>query len=520
MSVKEFIKRYAEVTLVLAAAGSFWIAGSQLDIFEWFHQFSRAHEGYEVDEIVWGILCFGVASGFFAYRYQEKQRREIERRIQAEDDLEWLSKHDSLTRLPNRRFLQKVLDSKPCDDFIEKHARFGVLAFDLNGFKKANDLLGHKAGDAILKQVSRRIQSADGVNLAFRLGGDEFLAFVDFPTREDPVAFASDIAKVITRPIDIDGSMQFVGVSIGLCILKEDAENLTDAIHFADLAMYHAKRSRTAQVARYEPNMLSTNMERAQLEKDLISAISANEIKPHYQPLIDLDTGEITGFEALARWYRKGHGFVPPLEFIAVAEELGLITELSDHLLRTACLDAKKWPNHVALSFNISPLQLADPQLGLRILKLLNEVDFPASRLELEITESALVNELDTATEIIRQMHQLGIRISLDDFGTGYSNLSQLSQLEFNKIKIDRSFIDSFQRDDKRMTIVKSMLALGSSLGMEMTAEGVENGAQLDKLRELGCNRGQGYYLGTPADSDDTLRLLTSHSAQHVTKAG
>ncbi|SFN79099.1 diguanylate cyclase (GGDEF) domain-containing protein [Cohaesibacter marisflavi] len=513
MSVVAFGKKYLELGIVMSIAAMFWLVGASYDVFEVFNSYSRSHESYEVDELVWAILCFGNAGLFYMLRYQLQKNKEIKRRIRAEDDLEWLSKHDSLTRLPNRRYLQKLMDDNCCEAYTAKFKRFGLLSLDLNDFKKANDLLGHKAGDTVLKEISERIMNAKGVELAFRLGGDEFLAFTNIPSNTDPVVFADEIARQLVRPIEVDGTTQIVGVSVGLSILGEDADTLSDAIHFADLAMYSAKRSRTKRVARFEPEMLITNMERAQLEKDLLNAIANNEIKPFYQPLVDLETGEISGFEALARWNRKGHGFVPPTEFIRIAEEIGVITELSDHLLRVACLDAQKWPDTVSLSFNISPLQLSDPHLGLRILKLLNEVDFPPHRLELEITETALINELDTATEIIYQMHQLGIRISLDDFGTGYSNLSQLSHLDFNKIKIDRSFIDSFQTDEKRMTIVKSMLALGSSLGMETTAEGVETSNQLAALIELGCSRGQGYYLGTPASSEETLKLLeTPHS--------
>lgn len=514
MSVLAFAKKHFELGIVLCTAAVFWLLGAANDIFELFHTYSRAHEAYELDEAVWAIMCFGSACLFYALRYQLQKNKEIKRRIQAEDELEWLSKHDSLTRLPNRRYLQKLKDDSCYENFVSKFKRFGLLSFDLNDFKKANDLLGHKAGDVILKTISERIMSAKGVELAFRLGGDEFLAFTNIPSSADPVAFAEDIAQQIVRPIDIDGSTQIVGVSVGLSILGEDADTLSDAIHFADLAMYAAKRSRTQRVARFEPEMLITNIERARLEKDLLDAIANNEIMPFYQPLVELESGKISGFEALARWDRRGHGYVPPDEFIKLAEDIGVITELSDHLLRVACLDAKKWPSHVSLSFNISPLQLSDPHLGLRILKLLNEVDFPPQRLELEITETALINELDTATEIIYQMHQLGVRISLDDFGTGYSNLSQLSHLDFNKIKIDRSFIDSFQTDEKRMTIVKSMLALGSSLGMETTAEGVETSNQLAALIELGCSRGQGYYLGTPASSEETLKLFETPLSQ------
>ena len=508
MSVVAFAKKYLELGIIMSAAAVLWFIGAQADIFERFHAYSRAHEDYELDELLWAILCFGLAGLFYALHYQLQKNKEIERRVKAEDDLDWLSKHDSLTRLPNRRYLQKLMADSGCENFATGFKRFGILSLDLNDFKKANDLLGHKAGDEVLKEVAKRILASKGIELAFRLGGDEFLAFAAFPDHKDPVEFAAEIAEALIRPIDIDGSTQIIGVSIGLSILGEEADTLSDAIHFADLAMYAAKRSRTGHVARFEAGMLVSNLERAQLEKDLLNALANNEIKPHYQPLVELGTGEITGFEALARWNRKGHGFVPPTEFIRIAEDIGVITELSDHLLRVACLDAKKWPDSVSLSFNISPLQLSDRHLGLRILKLLNEVDFPPSRLEVEITETALINELDTATDIICQLHDLGIRISLDDFGTGYSNLSHLSQLDFNKIKIDRSFIESFQSDEKRMTIVKSMLALGSSLGMETTAEGVETNKQLSALIEMGCSRGQGYYLGTPADIDETLKLL------------
>lgn len=503
---------HLEPVLVSLLAVVVWIFGEQHDAFETLVDFMENHESWELDELFLAVVVFGIAGAFNYYRHLIKQQRDAQRRARAESDLDWLSRHDSLTGLPNRHYLKSFIDKTELVSQKDKMAHsYGLMALDLDGFKKINDLMGHAGGDRLLKQVAERISDHDAVKLAFRLGGDEFLAVVNLDQSPNLDAIAEALQNSLLKPIVIDGITNHIGVSIGLARFPQDGANLTEAINGADLAMYHAKRSGKNCIATFTSDMLAMKIERSKFEQDLLAAMARNEIKPYYQPLFDLKTGELSGFEALARWNRAGHGFVSPETFIALAEDMGLITELSDQLLLQACKDAKTWPADLTLSFNLSPLQLSDRLVGLRILSVLGEAGLPPHRLEVEITESSLVIDMETASFVLKSLHNAGVRIALDDFGTGYSNLSQLSHLYFDRIKIDRSFIASVNKDEKQMRIVKTILSLGEGLGLHTTAEGIEEMEQMSILQELGCDCGQGYHLGRPVDAAETADFIIEH---------
>lgn len=500
-----------EPTLIFVLAVIIWMIGAEYDAFEMLVEFMEDHESWELDELFLAVIMLGFAGFFNAYRYYSSRRKEIERRLQAESDLDWLSRHDSLTGLPNRHYLKQFIERADHSAKEDSGRKYGLISIDLDGFKKANDLLGHAGGDKLLKEVAERITSNKAVKMAFRLGGDEFLAIVSLKQTTTLDEIARQLHRDISQPILIDGITNHIGASIGLARYPEDGDKLKDAIHYSDLALYSAKRSGKNNIASFETSMLALSIERSKLEQDLLAAMANDEIKPHYQPLIDLKTGKLRGFEALARWNRNGQGFVPPDKFISVAEDIGVITELADKLLLQACHDAKTWPDDLTLSFNLSPVQLSDRLVGLRVISTLAKAAFPPQRLEVEITESSLVQDMDTASAILKGLHNAGIRIALDDFGTGYSNLSQLSQLKFDRIKIDRCFISNFETDEKQMRIVKAILSLGEGLGLHTTAEGIEKMEQLSILKELGCQFGQGYHLGRPVDAEQTARFIDEH---------
>ncbi|WP_172891548.1 bifunctional diguanylate cyclase/phosphodiesterase [Cohaesibacter sp. ES.047] len=476
-------------------------------MYEWFHQWSRPYDAYEIDEAILLLFLLGTAGHAYALRSEMRKKQEIKRRISAEEELNWLSKHDSLTGLPNRRYLQEVIQGYT----DEAGGHVGVLSIDLDGFKKANDLLGHAGGDIVLIEVAKRLSSFAPLKHVFRLGGDEFVGLVDLSGGYDLMEVAETLRDTLSQPVKCEGVVHAIGASMGVACYPDDSKTFDDVIHFADLAMYAIKRMGDETVMRFNAGMLAANDERAKIEKDLQKALDDGEIRPHYQPLIDLTSNEVYGFEALARWERPGHGNVSPEHFIRVAEDMGIITRLSEELLRLACIDAMEWPNDIILSFNLSPVQLKDPLLGLRIVKIINQVGFPSHRLELEITESALVQDVEHASEIVSQLRSIGVKLSLDDFGTGYSSLSQLSQLDFDRLKVDQSFISNFKDNEKQMAIVKTILLLSESLGLSTTAEGIENREQLAILKELGCGCGQGYLLGRPVDSASALDLVAQH---------
>nr|WP_321445949.1 EAL domain-containing protein [uncultured Cohaesibacter sp.] len=510
--------KHLEPVLIFILAILAWRIGSHYDGFEVLVNYVNTHESWELDELLLAVAMLGLAGAFNYYRYLTKQRMEAQRRVRAESDLDWLSHHDSLTGLPNRHYLKSFVETSDRGFSKQKgkdpDTAYGLIAMDLDGFKKVNDLLGHAGGDRLLCQIAERITAHDAVQLAFRLGGDEFLAVIDLNKTPDIESIAGDLRQSLLAPILIDGITNHIGVSMGLARFPHDSSDLTGAINNADIAMYHAKRSGKNGIASFEPEMLELKIERSKLEQDLLAALARNEIKPYYQPLFDLKSGDLRGFEALARWNRAGHGYVPPSKFIPLAEDMGVITELSDKLLLQASRDAKAWPADLTLSFNLSPLQLSDRLVGLRILSVLCETGLPPHRLEVEVTESSLIIDMELASEVIESLHKAGVRIALDDFGTGYSNLSQLTNLYFDRIKIDRSFISSIKTDEKQMRIVKTILSLGEGLGLYTTAEGIEEMEQMAILQDLGCDCGQGFHLGKPVNSVETAHFIDEHFKQ------
>ena len=323
-------------------------------------------------------------------------------------------------------------------------------------------------------------------------------------------AVAHRIIGAISTPMEIDGTSCEVGACVGIAHYPGDVEDTAALLRAADLAMYQAKRAGRNGARAYDSSLQDAASERSEQERELRLALRNKSIQPFFQPLVDLETGRIQGFEALARWTKPNGVSVPPSDFIKLAEELGLIVELSDQLLRMACQEAVRWPADIQLSFNISPAQLTDSLLGLRILKILGETGLLPSRLEIEITEGTFVRDTATALIIIRDLKRAGIRIALDDFGTGYSSMSQLASLSIDKIKIDRSFVAGSSNDERQMNIVKAIISLSRSLGLKTTAEGIEERSQLADMKALGCETGQGYLFGKamPAEAISDLLAL------------
>ncbi|RYG85839.1 MAG: EAL domain-containing protein, partial [Alphaproteobacteria bacterium] len=348
---------------------------------------------------------------------------------EAEGQAVWFAYHDPLTRLANRHFLEARLKD---GSWAIPHIG-SVIAVDLDGFKNVNDLVGHHGGDELLVTVSQRMVEAFPTEIIIRLGGDEFLLVT--PSSGDSAKELCDrLLQILGNRMAIGGIQMDVGASIGIAPVPS-IDHFDEAMQHADLAMYAAKRQGRNSVCVYDPSLRSVMAERVQIEKNLRDAIGRHDIRPHYQPVISMETGGVLGFEALARWTLQDGTVIPPMTFIEVAEESGLITELSEQLLRQACLDAGSWPSDIYLAFNLSPTQLKDRLLGSRIANILSETGLPARRLEIEVTESAVVRDLDAAMAVIGELRMAGIRTALDDFGTGFSSLSQLANIPFDKIK-------------------------------------------------------------------------------------
>jgi diguanylate cyclase (GGDEF)-like protein len=436
-------------------------------------------------------------------------RRIIAAREEAEQQANTLARHDPLTGLANRRVLgDAIQDAK--SPTAPAHA---LLLIDLDRFKPVNDVHGHAAGDAVLCETSSRLRVIAGHRaIVARLGGDEFAVFLSYRGRHELMRVAQQIITAIAAPYSLGDGKVSIGATVGIALMPEDGSDSSSLLRCADIALYRGKKEGRNTFRFFEYGMDEELKARAALEAELRAAIANGEIKPHYQPLVSLEDQGLLGFEVLARWYHPTRGVLSPDAFIDIAEDTGLITELSYRLMREACLDARSWPAHLRLALNISPGQLKDRALPERLLAILTETGFAPGRFEIEITETALAADLDTARATLTSLQNCGVKIALDDFGTGYSSLYHLRELRFDKIKIDRSFVQALNKDGESTKIVDAIINLGKSLGLLTTAEGIENTANRDWLKEQGCTFGQGYLFGKPMAAR-TINALVADKA-------
>jgi diguanylate cyclase (GGDEF)-like protein len=472
-----------------------------------FH-FAMDHEAWEIDNLI--FVSFVLSFGFviFSYRRVKELATEMKARRSAEMEAKRLARHDPLTGLPNRRFFVETLSEVLLTTTAD--SRSAVLMLDLDGFKSINDAYGHAVGDQALIEFAQRISAIMRSGAVFiRIGGDEFAIIVPkIETLDGLTALARRITAAVAEPFLIGQISTSIGVGIGIVVAPSDSMDSETLVQRADRALYRAKSEGRSCIRFFEPDMDAHVERRVAIENELRAAVAAKIIIPYYQPVVAFEGRRVVGFEALARWKSDKLGWVAPDVFITVAEEIGIISELGDQLLRRACLDARDWPADLTLAFNISGIQLRDPTIGLRILAILAETGFNPRRLELEITETALVDNIKVAQTVTNQLRQAGVRIALDDFGTGYATLSQLLSLKLDRIKIDRSFVDRLDKDKDSMTIVRAVLGLANGFELETTAEGVENNEQLTLLRADGCREGQGYLFSKAVPADEVRSLL------------
>jgi diguanylate cyclase (GGDEF)-like protein len=425
-------------------------------------------------------------------------RRVAATELAAARDAARLALHDALTGLPNRRHLFETLNERLLQR--GEGAKFAVVAADLDRFKPINDLYGHAAGDQVLIKVAKCFsESAGSDGFVARLGGDEFVMLLPYGTADDLIAKLSAIVAQFNNPIQLGAHTASVGTTLGVAIYPADGDDPDLLMRRADVALYRAKDDGRGRFAFFEAGMDARVHERAALERDLRIAIRNDEIVPHFQPLVHLETGDVTGYEILARWRHPTRGLVDPAKFIQIAGETGMIGELTLNILRRACRETINWPGAPRMSLNIAPAQLRETSLPQQILSVLAECGFPPARLEVEITEDALVSDFEMAKTILSSFKNLGVRVALDDFGTGYSSLRHLRELPFDVLKIDRSFVQTMTDSAEALTIVRTIVQLAKNLGLGVTAEGIETALQASELQALGCDRGQGFYLGLPA---------------------
>jgi diguanylate cyclase (GGDEF)-like protein len=515
-----FRSRAGRQCLTIMALGAvLWISATLLDVDSWLVSFMSTFENYGADKFVLALGIAGAMSFIYSVLRIADLRKEMQLRDSAQARADWTATHDHLTKLPNRYAFERKILPKPADKDgnLPEEAKSNVTIFsvDLDGFKKVNDLVGHKGGDVLLVEVAKRICALGNADCVYRFGGDEFIIIALGMTAAREEWFAKVLIQAVTRPILIDGFAVEVGASVGYDRWSEGAEPLEDAAHRADLAMYEAKSRGPTHQLIFETSMQDKVAERASLETKLRGAIQNKAIKTYYQPLIDLRSGRLCGFEALARWTDEDGMNIPPPVFIGIAEETGMITELFENLLSQACSDALAWPDDVRLSFNVSPVQMEDKLLPSRIFKVLAASRLPARRLEVEITENALVQDPAIAAHILDELHKAGVQIALDDFGTGYSSLAYLQRFPLAKLKIDRSFVENLLTSRNDQAIVSAVVGLAQTLDLELVAEGVETEAQRELLTEMGCGHIQGWLVCKALPSEELAQRFASR-ALHV----
>jgi len=439
----------------------------------------------------------------------QRLKEEIADREELQAKSQYLAYHDALTGLGNRLLFKEQLDEALRELSVTPRP-IAVLFIDLDGFKAVNDTLGHSVGDLLLKSIAAKLRDLlPSTDRMARLGGDEFAILQMSGTQPDSsTSLAATIVEAVGRPHNIEGHDVTVGASIGIAIAHPAEMDSDSILKSADLAMYSAKADGRGTYRVFDPQMDATVRARRSLERDMRTALAQGEFTLAYQPLVNLRTKKVTAFEALMRWRHAERGIVPPSEFVPVAEEMGLIIQLGEWALRQACIEAAEWPADIRVSVNLSPLQFAKGNLVSTVLNALASSGLPASRLELEITESVLLEKSERNIAILNQLRELGVRISMDDFGTGYSSIGYLRSFPFDKIKIDQSFVRDLLVDQGSLAIVRAIAGLGISFGITTTAEGVETEEQMQRLSAEGCVEVQGYLYSKPVPADEIAALL------------
>lgn len=440
---------------------------------------------------------------------------DITEQRESDEKIAYLARYDMLTRLPNRLLLTESLQ-EALRQGERWRSRCAFLMLDLDRFKAVNDTLGHMTGDKLLAQVASRLQSITAdVGTSGRLGGDEFgIVIADLNETSEAERLAKLIIERLTEPYLVDGQTLYIGTSVGLAIGPRDGGTVEELMRNADLALYQAKDQGGGAYCEYEPSLHQSAEERRNLELALRHALDRNEMQLVYQPVVDANRENVVSFEALLRWHSREHGFVSPAKFIPLAEDTRQIVAIGEWVLRQACIEANRWPDHVMVNVNVSPAQLLDGGFMPTLRQTLASTGLDPRRLELEVTESVFMSDPTIARAALEQAMELGCSIALDDFGTGYSSLGYLRTLRFSTIKVDRLFVQGAAHGNREsLAIIRAVVAMTESLGMTTTAEGVENADEAMLIRSLGCTKIQGYHFGRPMEAEKARSLMMARPA-------
>lgn len=492
-----------DTCVIAGIAGIVWLIIERTAICTRFFQWMVRNPGYEVDSFLLTFMVCSIGITYIACR----RYFELGQAIAERDVAQRLAFFDPLTGLENRRALTQLLDALHDPDAASQVA---LIIVDLDKFKTVNDVHGHIAGDRLLRLATDRLIeiSMEGQTV-FRLGGDEFAVLVDLRKAGNaaPEAIARHIVLRMAQPFVDGGLVHHIGASVGIACFPGDAADGDGLLRAADVALYRAKHGGRGQLRCYEEAMDDQIKQRDQLERQLREAIGLGKIKPYYQPLVDLRSGGVTGFELLARWPQADGSEIEPHQFIPIAEECGLIGELLLDLLDRVCVEARDWDPELTIAVNISTVQLKDPWLAEKILATLSRNGFAPQRIAIEITENAIIADEGNARRMVESLKNQGIKIGLDDFGTGFSSLHHLRILPFDTIKIDKSFVAQIDQNPEALRIVKAIIGLATCLDLPVVAEGIETYAVAQIMRDLGCAKGQGYLFGRALPAEDAIRL-------------
>jgi diguanylate cyclase (GGDEF)-like protein len=465
--------------------------------------------GAETSWSLSGTPIFDEHGRFFGFR---GIGTDLSERMRTEEEINRLAKYDSLTGLPNRALMRRTLEEALHNAALPGEC--ALFLIDLDRFKNVNDTLGHPIGDALLKQVGHRLQNAIGADGQIgRLGGDEFEAVLLGHDQSSLALLAERLIQQVSMPYMIEGHNISIGASVGIAVVQ-GGESGDALVRNADLALYSAKAAGRGTSCFFAPEMHSEARDRQLLENDLRKAIGRGELELYFQPVVNAQTEELSGFEALVRWNHPARGTISPSTFVPLAEECGLILPIGEWVLRQACAEAARWPENVRVAVNLSPIQFTDPSLPGTIVSALASAELPPRQLELEITEGVFLVESESTDDMFATLKSIGVRLALDDFGTGYSSLGYLKKTPFDKIKIDQSFVRGAARKDSRnAAIIRAIVTLAESLGMDTTAEGAETHDELTLIRGLGCSHIQGFIFGRPMPADEAAELARRNRA-------
>jgi len=497
--------------MLLALAGIAYILAHFLDLPRHIFSLALRYEHWEMDDLLFVGVVLGAAAPFYCVRRYEDFTGETGARLRAERQARMLSRHDQLTGLPNAGFFVRRLDE--CLAELSEGDRAAVLIIAIDGFKRIVDLHGHQVGDELLIDFAGRTVALlpEGAILARTADGTFAIALPTIDSLDDPAALAHRIVATMSEGFSINDTSVSVGVDIGIAIAPDDGVRSAVLIKRAERALNREKSDGQSSIRYFESDMDAHIERRIVIEGRLRIAVKRDAIVPHYQPLISMGENKIVGFEALARWHDHILGDVSPDVFIPLAEEIGVISVLGDQVFRQACADMTDWPGDLFMAFNVSAFQLRDPSLAPRILAILEENGISPLRVEIEITESAMVEHVGNARFAVEHLRARGVRIALDDFGTGYATLAQLIALPLDKIKIDRRFVANVVTDHDSLVVVRAIVGLANGFGLTSVAEGIEDAEQWSCLKQNGCTQGQGYWCGRAVPAAAVALLLTEH---------